>query len=78
MERAWSFHGWYFARREELLGPVTAGELRWLLACGSLAPTDLVWGCWTRGPDSLLLPCRVREAAVERRGPGPSRLARDG
>ena len=66
MENGWLFDGWYFGQAEELLGPVSAGELRQLVAVGGLAPADQVWQRWTRGPDSLLLPLRAREAALDR------------
>jgi hypothetical protein len=34
---------WYYAKNNERLGPISAGELRALLAQGKLQPSDLVW-----------------------------------
>jgi hypothetical protein len=60
MESNWSLEGWYFCRRETLLGPVTTGELWQLLAGGQLQEADTIWKGWQRAGDRQLLPTSVR------------------
>jgi hypothetical protein len=60
MESPWSLDGWYFRRQDELLGPVTTGELQQLVTGGQLRWTDTIWGGWKRAQDRLLLPTIVQ------------------
>jgi hypothetical protein len=62
MGSAWSLEGWYFGRGETLLGPVTTGELKRLVADGRLGLTDTVWLGWKAPADRWLSPALVQDA----------------
>jgi len=65
MPGAWSLEGWYYRRTDALLGPVSTGELKQLVAYGHLSPLDTVWAGWNRHHERILIPTIVR-AALER------------
>jgi hypothetical protein len=84
MAGTWTLDGWYYSRAEALLGPVSTGELRLLVAYGWLQPADTVWRGWKRDRTCILFPALVgtvlnrserrntRPADVWQRPPGKS------
>jgi hypothetical protein len=74
MDSSWLPEGWFYHRAEQVVGPLTAKELRFLCGCGHLKATDTIWKGWKRRADLFLLPIRV-QAALKELAPTPTRHA---
>lgn len=68
MEHSAQPEKWYYKEKGGLIGPVSAEQVRQLLAGAQLRPGDMVWRRWRHDPDTLFFPAPAA-AVLERLRP---------
>jgi CheY-like chemotaxis protein len=63
--------GWFYKEKGALVGPVSAEELRRLLAARQIQAGDTVWRRWRRDQDTLFFPAPARSVLDCLRSAGP-------